>query len=162
MRTYHTRRTIAAGLVAGVMLLALGWLPDARAGVKKSDSKVKVTAKATRPDDAGKQTVTVTFVIDKGWHIYANPVGNKDLAETQTSVTVAATGKPEVKVTYPPGKVIRDEVVGAYRVYEGKVSVQATVVRGKGDTSPLDVSVRFNACDDKGCLPPATLKFKLK
>ena len=41
----------------------------------KSDSVVKATAAAAKPDADGKQTVTLTLAIDKGWHLYANPVG---------------------------------------------------------------------------------------
>jgi len=158
----QTGLRIVVGLVCGGMLLAAGAFTGVQAGLKKSDSVVKVTAAATKPDGAGKQVVTVTFVVDKGWHIYANPVGNADLAETRTVVEVKAAGKPQVKVTYPSGKTIQDTVVGNYRVYEGKVNIKATVQRSNGDTSPLEVSVRFNACNDKGCLPPATLKVPLK
>jgi DsbC/DsbD-like thiol-disulfide interchange protein len=161
MRTDHVGMRIMAGLVGGALVLAVGMLPDLRAGTKKADDKVKVTAAATKPDAAGKQTVTVTFVIDKGWHIYANPVGNELLAEARTVVDIKAAGKPEVKVKYPAGKVFQDKD-DRYRIYENKVSVQATVVRTKGDTSPLEVTVRYNACDDKQCLPPAKRTFTLK
>jgi DsbC/DsbD-like thiol-disulfide interchange protein len=161
MRTDYVGMRIVAGLVAGALVLAAGMLTDLRAGAKKADDKVKVTASATKPDAAGKQIVTVTFVIDKGWHIYANPVGNELLAEAKTVVDIKSTGKPEVKVKYPDGKVFQDKD-DRYRIYENKVSIQATVLRAKGDASPLEVSVRYNACDDKQCLPPAKRTFKLK
>ena len=52
-----------------------------------------------------------TLTIDKGWHIYANPVGLEDLASAQTVVTFPADSKPEVvKIDYPPGKVVKDEL----------------------------------------------------
>ena len=47
---------------------------------------VKVTASADRPDADGKQSVTISLAIDKGWHTYANPVGLSDLADVQTTV----------------------------------------------------------------------------
>jgi DsbC/DsbD-like thiol-disulfide interchange protein len=162
MQTNHFGFRLMAALVGGALVLAASTLPDLRAGVKKSDDKVKVTATATKPDADGKQVVTVTFVIAKGWHIYANPVGNSDLAETRTVVEIKAAGKPKVEVTYPAGKVIMDKDVGNFRVYEEKVNVQAKVLRSNGDQSPLEVSVRFNACNDKGCLPPATVKIPVK
>jgi DsbC/DsbD-like thiol-disulfide interchange protein len=152
---------VAAGLAAGTLVIVAGILPELRAGLKNSGDKVKVTATATKPDAAGKQTVTVTFVIDKGWHIYANPVGNELLAEAKTVVDIKSAGKPEVTLKYPPGKVFQDKDE-KYRVYENKVSVQATVVRTIGDKGPLEVSVRFSACDDKRCLPEAKRKFTLK
>jgi hypothetical protein len=128
-------------------------------GPKKSDAVVRVAATADKPDAEGKQVVTVTLTIDKGWHTYANPPGLEDLAPVQTTVTVTAKTKPEdVKVDYPKGKEINDKVLGKYLVYEDRVSIKAAVRRAKGDTSPLEVSVRFQSCDDKMCLLPATVK----
>lgn len=147
------------------MLLAIAWVifvthPTLDAGGKKSDSEVKVTAKAAKADAAGKQVVTINLDINKGWHVYANPVGNEDLAPAQTTVTINSKIKPkEVKITYPDGLLKPDETVGGYRVYKTSVQIKATVLRAAGDTGPLEVSVRFMACHDKGvCLQPATVK----
>jgi uncharacterized protein YyaL (SSP411 family) len=133
-------------------------------GAKKSDAVVKITAKAdpAEPGEDGKQVVTVTVEIDKGWHIYANPAGNDDVASVQTEVSVAAKTKPkDVKVEYPEGKEIKDAVVGNYKVYEDKTTIKATVKRAAGDTSSLEVTVRFQACNDKQCLLPATRTVKI-
>jgi uncharacterized protein len=128
-------------------------------GANKSDAMVKVSAKAGKAAADGTQEVTVTLDVADGWHIYANPPGLEDLAAVQTTVTVTGTPKPEsVKVTYPEAKVIDDKVLGKYRVYEGKVVVKAAVKRAKGDTGPLEVSVKLQACNDRTCLLPATVK----
>jgi hypothetical protein len=152
---------IAALVVVGIMM-SPALLPSAKGGGPKSDSKVKVKATAGKPDSSGTQIVTVTFDIDKGWHIYGNPVGNRDLEETRTEVKVSAAGNPQVKVEYPPAKIKQDKDVGNYRIYDNRVNVRATVHRSPGDSSPLEVSVRFNACNESGCLPPASLNFKVK
>lgn len=157
----HGLKTTAC-LLFGLTLL-LSW-SGVEAGSKKSDSEVKLSAKATKPDDSGKQVVTVTMDINKGWHAYANPVGNPDLRSSQTVVTVTGKEKLEaVKIAYPEGKVVNDKLVGNYRTYEGKVDIQATVQRARGDTGPLEVSVKFMVCHDKGvCLLPATVKLMVK
>jgi DsbC/DsbD-like thiol-disulfide interchange protein len=144
----------------GAAALALAAAPSAFAqgAATKSDARVKVEAKADKPGNDGKQVVTVTLAIDKGWHTYANPVGNKDLEGVQTTVTVSAKAKPEVKVEYPAGTLHKDAVVGDYRVYEDKVTIKAVVQRAAGDAGPLEVVVKFQACDDKRCLLPATVK----
>jgi len=154
---------IMTGLVFGSTLV-LSWSALEAGGGKKSDSEVKVSAKAGKIDDAGKQIVTVTLAVNKGWHVYANPVGNADLRSSQTVVTVTAKEKLEqVKIDYPEGKIINDKLVGNYRTYEGQVDIKANVQRAKGDTGPLEVSVRFMACHDKGvCLLPATVKLTVK
>jgi hypothetical protein len=120
---------------------------------KTSASVVQVTAEADKPDADGQQTVTVTLAIDKGWHLYANPTDNAELKENQTVVKVQGKGKPEVvKIEYPPGKAMKDKLVGDYKIYEGKVAIKATVRRAKGDTEPLEVSVYLRADNDKACL----------
>jgi len=148
------------GLVFVAAFLSLLVADDVRGqGLKKSDGVVKVSATADKPDADGKQTVTIVLAHDAGWHTYANPVGLEDLASAQTSVTVSAKEKPDdVKVEYPAGKLVKDKVVGDYKVYEDKVTIKAAVKRAKGDASPLEVTVKFQACTDKQCLLPAAVK----
>jgi DsbC/DsbD-like thiol-disulfide interchange protein len=150
------RLVTAAALLAAVAL-AVGTAVDA--GDKKSKSEVKVTAKASKIDDAGKQTVTVLMEINPGWYAYANPVGFEDLVNAQTTVKIASKTKLEsVKIDYPAGKLKLDGK-DSYRIYEDKVSITAAVQRAKGDTGPLDVTVKFMTCNAKGfCLPPETVK----
>ena len=133
-------------------------------GPKKSDSVVKVAAAAVpeKPGGDGKQVVTVTLVIEKGWHIYANPPELEDLVPVQTSVSVTAKMKPaEVKVEYPKGKVVEDPTLGKYRIYEGKVVIKATVRRAADAAEPLEVTVKFQSCSAKQCLLPATKVLKV-
>jgi uncharacterized protein YyaL (SSP411 family) len=128
-------------------------------GAKKSDSVVKVEAKAVpeKPGADGKQVVTLTLTIDDGWHIYANPPGLEDLESVQTTVAVKGANKPEdVKIDYPKGKLINDPVLGKYNVYENTVTIKATVRRAAGDTGPLEVTLKFQSCNEKMCLLPAT------
>jgi DsbC/DsbD-like thiol-disulfide interchange protein len=144
------------------VVLALGALAGA-AQLKKSDTVVKAEAKADPVGADGKQLVTITLTIDKGWHLYANPVGNADLADSQTTVSVSSKNKvQDVKVEYPEGKLVKDKVVGDYKTYEGKVTIKATVSRAKGDTEPLDMAVKVQACSESQCLLPATVNLTAK
>jgi DsbC/DsbD-like thiol-disulfide interchange protein len=148
--------------LALLALLTLAATPQALAQGKKSDSVVKVTAKTDKPAADGKQVVTVTLAVDKGWHVYANPVGLEDLAPVQTTITIEGKAKPEsVKVDYPPGKLVKDAVVGNYKVYKDKTSIKVTVVRAKGDSGPLEVKVKVQSCNEKTCLLPATITVKV-
>jgi uncharacterized protein YyaL (SSP411 family) len=134
--------------------------PGPKGGAKRSDSVVKVKAEAGKPDADGKQLVTLTFTIDDDWHIYANPVA-KDFPGIPTTITVTAYTKPEeVKVDYPKGKLVKDEFTGDYYVYEGTLAIKTTVRRAKDDTSPLQISVKVQACNQSKCLLPATIKLK--
>src|SRR5262249_35706870 len=96
--------------------------------------------------------------IAKDWHLYANPVGNEDLADNKTEVIVSSKGKPlQAKVQYPEGILVKDKVLGDYRTYEGRVAIQAAIQRPEGN-DPLEVTVKLTACDKSKCLPPAQVK----
>src|SRR5207247_1870678 len=146
-------------LFLGAVLAAGGMLIPARAGGKRSDAEVKVALESAKPDAEGKLVITLKLDINKGWHIYGNPVGNNDLVDAQTVVSVSGKNKPtSVKIDYPKGHVIKDKVLGDYNVYEDKVTIKAIVERAAGDSGPLDVNVRFQACNDSTCLFPYTKK----
>jgi uncharacterized protein len=150
--------------VVGLLGLSAVLLCDAGpvlAQAKKSDSVVKVEAKADKPDADGKQSITITLDIDRPWHVYANPVDNEDLTGAQTVISVASKVKlDDVKVEYPTGKLQKDNDE-KFKIYEGKVTIKAQVKRAKGDTSPLEVTIKLQACNDKTCLVPATIKKEL-
>jgi uncharacterized protein len=148
-----------------VGLLACAANAQDKKKVKDSTDVVKATAKADKPNADSKQIVTVTLAIDRDWHTYANPVGLDDLQNAETVVEISGKNKPlSVKIDYPKGKLQKDEVVGDYSIYEGKVEIKATVQRDKGDSGPLEVKVRFQACSDvsKTCLIPATVKLSVE
>jgi DsbC/DsbD-like thiol-disulfide interchange protein len=146
-----------------ILALAFAALAGPAAQLKKSDFVVKGEAKADKVAADGTQLVTVTLTIDKGWHLYANPVGNEDLTENQITVSISSKNKLEdVKVDYPAGTPVKDKTVGDYKTYKGTVTIKATVRRAKGDTEPLDVAVKVQACSDSQCLLPATIKLTAK
>ncbi len=156
-----TQRPFAglAVLTAGLALLAC----PAALAQKKSDSAVKAKATAGKIDKDGKQVVTITLEIDSKYHLYANPVGQADFADTQTTVTISGKVKPEsVKVDYPAGQTKKDKTVGDYKIYKGKVTIKATVQRAKGDTGPLSAAVKVQACTETSCLLPATIKLAVE
>src|SRR5262245_35173661 len=99
--------------LSAACLLAAGG--PAAAQAQKSDSVVKATARADKPDGDGNQTVTITLEVDKPWHLYANPVGNDMLTAAQTSVRFL-TKVEDAKFDFPAGKIVKDSTVGDYKV----------------------------------------------
>jgi uncharacterized protein len=151
-------------LLLGALLLALGPTGIRSADAGKEKSPTKVTAKAaTRPDAQGRQTVLVTLEIDKPWHAYANPVRNELLEPNKTVVKIASKGGKleDVQIEYPPGEKMVDGKE-TFQVYRGKVTITGKVRRGRGDTSPLEVTVTYVNCDDKQCLPARTVKLTVE
>jgi DsbC/DsbD-like thiol-disulfide interchange protein len=145
-------------LITGIAMLALALVSDAQ-GSRKSDGKVKATATATKVNDKGEQTVTITLDIEKGWHLYANPVNhNKEFLDgAKTKVKVSAKGNVQASVRYPAGKTHTDKD-DRYDIYEGVVKIEAKVKRSGGDTSPLEVVINVQACNSSICLEPGTVK----
>ena len=99
--------------------------------------------------------ITVTLVVDKDYHVNANPASFDYLIPTRLSID----GLSDTRVTYPVAIVIKPKFApDGLKVYEGTVTIRAiapkdTVVRGK----PIVGNVRVQACNDEICLPPATL-----
>jgi len=138
------QRYVPVYLVAGlVMSLALLW--PAQAG--EFDSLVKVSAKAAKPGADGKQTVTFTFAIEKGWYIYANPVGDKNYEANRTSIAITAKEKLTSDVQYPSSDQVNKY---KHRIYEKEVVIKSQVQRAAGDASPLEAKIEINVCSHAG------------
>lgn len=147
------RRALLIGL--GVFALAMTWTFDrAQAGGKKSDSVVAIKPRLEKTA-AGKSVVVFSLDIQKGWHLYANPV-NHDFFEGG-QVVVKALGT-DAKITYPPGTTRVDKKLGKYDVYEKKVEIRATFDRVVDAANPVEFTIKLQSCDDDVCLVPATVK----
>jgi hypothetical protein len=137
------------------------------AEAKKPEDVVEVRADAEprEPGPDGKQTLTVTLKIAKGWHVYANPAGVDELIPTTVQLSSAMKlAKAEIK--YPEGEEYKSPAIDkSARVYQGKTEIKVAIERarvdGKVDRSPVEVSVRYQACDDKACQLPKTVKVKV-
>ncbi|MFO0926312.1 MAG: protein-disulfide reductase DsbD N-terminal domain-containing protein [Gemmataceae bacterium] len=149
----HIRQGLSLLALAAAALFAV--VSPASAQGKKSNDVVKATAVAAKAAD-GKHVVTVTLDVDPKYYIYANPVGNADFEPNQTVVQV--TGGKVERVAYPAGEVVKDKIVGDFRIYKGKVTIQATVDRG---AAPLEVAVKLQACSKSACLLPGTVKLSV-
>lgn len=159
--TFQRSRVIAPVAVLAGLVIGLGAAIDLQAGGKKSDSQVKITTAASKIDGDGNQLVVITLDINKGWHAYANPVGNPDLRPSQTVVKVLSKIEG-AKIEYPQGKLHVDKTLGDYKVFEGKVAIKAAVKRAAGDTGPLELAITLQVCNDSTCLLPATVKLAVK
>lgn len=154
-------------LDAGLALEALKDLPTRLAeGVKDPKSSadvVKVTFTPGHMAD-GLEKVNVTISVAKGWHVYANPVGNDKLAESATVVEVRADGKKLAYhvLKYPKGADKKSDL-GEYKVYEGTFGLGVELSHDEIKTArKLTARVTVVACNDKMCLAPATITVEQK
>jgi uncharacterized protein YyaL (SSP411 family) len=131
---------------------------------KDSSDVVQVTLSPLSLAD-GLESYAVGITVAKGWHIYANPVNNKDLAASATTVEFEIDGKPAKyqDLKYPTGTKYKDSSGAEYDVYEGQIGW--TVVLAHDETKKakaVTVKVKLIACDDKNCLKPSTIKVEAK
>jgi uncharacterized protein YyaL (SSP411 family) len=139
--------------------------PPAPADVLPGGQTVVAATAAPAPGAAivpgGELDVTVTLTVMRGWHIYANPAGDETLKPTTVTLS---TGQPATlaAVRYPVGTATlatpgSPEMAS---IYEGTVKLTACVrLDAQAQPGPLtlNLKVSYQACNDRVCLPPASL-----
>ena len=101
--------------------------------------------------------LVVRLQVDAGWHIQSHTPSFDYLIPTELEI-VAPEGWVVAEVSYPDHifwtAEFEDEPLA---VYEGAVSIFADVKLPQGfdaTQAPLEARVRYQACDDRQCLPP--------
>ncbi|WP_246196080.1 DUF255 domain-containing protein [Aquisphaera giovannonii] len=115
-----------------------------------------------KPAAGGSFRAVVSLSIKPGWHITANPPGMENLVPAVLSV---ADGQPaRLDPAYPPGTDWQPGQADGEkaRVYEGRVEIPVRVrLDGAGMPPRLALKLRYQPCDEKACLPPATVDIPL-
>ena len=113
---------------------------------------------------SGNYEIHMTATIEKGWHLYSQ-TQPEDAVINPTLFTI--TGNPLIELV---GKVKEEgkmqkfhdkELDLSANQYSEKVKfVQIIKLKGKAKTS-FSGNVEYQTCDDKKCLPPKTVNFKV-
>jgi thiol:disulfide interchange protein DsbD len=148
-------------------VLAWGaWLAlVAPAGAEEVSWRIATTAKGVVAPGAVFR-VDVTAHLEDGWHVYSitQPPGGPvtttiQFARDGVFSLAGAIESPPPDVAYDPNFGIDTEThEGPVVVFGAPVQVAATAPAGR---HPLVVHVRFQACTDRMCLPPAVSKLEL-
>jgi len=141
-----SRRAVITGLVVGA--LATG-----RAGA--ADETV-VTARLTAA--AGEAVVEVT--VAPGWHINAHAPRDQFLIPTALEVIAPPGVRPgDVQYPEPVDRPLAFSGGKPLLLYEGRVRLVAPLAGSPAPGAPpLRAKLRYQACTDTRCLPPATLE----
>ena len=142
------------------LLLMLGALCSA-APLCAVESKVSLTLRPSVAARGASADVTFEAAIAHGWHINAHQPNQKFLVPTNLTLTVPG-GATAGDVSYPNPQSKTFAFAGDVQllVYEGTVPLRAAIqvpADFKGDALPIEAVLRFQACDDTSCLPPATV-----
>ncbi len=127
----------------------------------KEHVKAKVFLSLDKLPAGGKCKFVVILDVQNGWHINANPPSSDNLIATKVAV-VAKNKSKQLETKYPEGAEFsvegQDEPL---LVYEGQVEIRGEIQAppdAAGKTEELEFQVKYQACNEKNCLPPKTLK----
>ena len=157
----YRERDSGAGLVART----LGLLVPAGAAAAEAGDVVRVRAALDSPTFAFFQRLdlTVSLAVAPGFHVYAAPAPGGC-----TPLGVEVAGGPGLVVgeaRWPePRRLAMGGPAGSFLAHEGEVIASIpltfTAPPGEGDQQ-LRVTVRYQACNDTACLPPAAAVLEL-
>jgi uncharacterized protein len=108
-------------------------------------------------DRVGTRRIRMTLRIARGYHLYDTNVDER-LGLTPTRARVALECSDAVEsIEYPPSKLLELPYGPAVRGYEGAIEVNIRFRRAL-PAHKVEVSVSYQACDDKACLMPAVVR----
>ncbi|HTM57802.1 MAG TPA: cytochrome c biogenesis protein CcdA [Candidatus Udaeobacter sp.] len=162
------RRTQAAGRGAILGIVAAGTVLFAGASfaqfgaLPKPEELVKAHAAEVRVEQDRRTDVVVTLVILDHWHINAHPAASENAIPTD--VTIEGSPGIEVQATaYPAPHVVKLPIDDQpLKVWDGRAEIHVPLQVSKSSAlgaHTLKGTVRFQACNDQVCLPPASLAF---
>jgi len=117
---------------------------------------VVATAQVTRRD-TNKVSLELSLDLKPGWHVN----GHRPLQDTliPTSLKAGGQGWHIVRIDYPEALVTK---LGfqkeALALYQGKILIRAELERESARTGGVPLELRLQACSDRVCLLPETLR----
>ena len=140
-----------AALALSVALLALPAFAQ-----RQKDECLASASAALAPGKVapgGKTTLLLTLNMKPGFHIYDADPGD--------GISIPTTFAPAKMAGVTYGKPIfpKPSMIDKSRVHMGKVVIKVPVAVAKNVKGPLKIggSVRLQACNERGCLPPFAL-----
>jgi thiol:disulfide interchange protein DsbD len=121
--------------------------------VNEPDLKPEVVLSTNKIVAGERFQVSVVLNIPAPWHINANPAG-EDLIPTELTLPA-----PVTRVVYPKAKEVTVEWSETpVPLYEGRtvLAVEGVAPKNAGKIK-VTGQLRFQACDDKTCLPPRSV-----
>lgn len=155
-------KTAAAGLTLMLGLLALA--PAARAQAGAPAVIALRSASAATPAAGGTASATLTFALAPGYHVNSNHPNSDFLIPT--ALHWAAAGGVKVVAIHWPEPEERKFSFSAtpLAVFSGAfpVTVEVRAARGESGVRVLRGSLRYQACNDNLCRPPANLPVRIE
>ena len=153
-------------LIAWLTALALGTGAPAVAQLRvEHKASLEVAADRTAYEAGATVRLAARVTIDDHWHVNSNTPTYDYLIPTVLSLELPE-GLGEPSFTYPSHKMMKFEFTEEpIAVYDGTFAVIAELEL-PADAAPGEIeaeaALRYQACDDKQCLPPVSARAPLK
>jgi hypothetical protein len=133
---------------------------NSRTNLAPASSADHVHATAVARTAGDHEEITVTLLVDKGYHVNANPASFDYLIATR----VAFVDESGVRVSYPEATLIKPRFAPeGLKVYEGEVTISASVKKDAFAHGAIEgAELKVQACTDEICLPPAALPLSIE
>lgn len=169
----HSRKAPASSILLAFCLLIAVF--GAAAPAFAQPTRVEVTAYASDTDvvPGGQFAIAVVFKHDEGWHIHTHapkvPSG-WDFSPHPTIIASAPiAGLIPGPIQWPAAHPVMVDLVGSgkpqpYEVFGGRAVAFLPYAVSKDATegpTKIAVTVDFQACDDRTCLPPETIELEV-
>lgn len=145
----------AAGRCAGLLIAALAasaifLVPRALAsGVVELSGRIE-------PAGEGAARVVASVAVKPGFHVNAHRPNEEFLIATALTLQSGSVAFDEPAYPEPRSKTFSFNGDKPLLVYDGTFEI--TAVARPVPTGPVELTLRYQACDDERCLPPATAK----
>ncbi len=150
----------AAALAALALLAAAAAAPAGAAeDARREKARLELVAERSADEPGAVARFAALVAVEPGWHIQAHVPTFDYLIPTVLTVATPAGWEP-AKVDYPAPEPYKfgfaEEELD---VYEGRLvlPVALTLPADAAGPTPIEAALRYQACDDKSCLPPVTV-----
>lgn len=148
-------------LVISLLLLQKHSYAQWEATTKGPQIKCQVFSEKTRLKPGTSSKIVLLFQLEDKWHINSNKPLDEFLVPTQLSLEESEVVSIQ-KIVYPEPKLVKlsfsEEPLS---VFEGEfligVEIKISDSISAGESIQIPFALRYQACDDKQCLPPKTL-----
>jgi suppressor for copper-sensitivity B len=150
---FGKRWLLAVLVVSAAVAPSLGQMRRVEKG------SLEVVADRTAYEAGTEARLAVVMAIESGWHTNSHKPTYDYLIGTDVRVELPE-GWPEAEIVYPDGEMKKfgfaEDLLSVYEdevVMIGRFTVPADATEGNW---PVEVSLTYQACDDRSCLAPVT------
>jgi thiol:disulfide interchange protein DsbD len=112
------------------------------------------------PDASGGARIVAVASIAAGFHVNAHRPDEEFLIPTELTITSSGVTVEEAQYPKPVARTFAFAGKKPVLVYDGSLEITAHVV--PAPSTPVELRLRYQACNDERCLPPTTVQATLR